>query len=68
MPTGGARRGSQRPFSSHCLTGVKADVFFQCLTTLVMGGNALCRPGGNLGFWVWVSANEYLKQKPQAEN
>ena len=38
--------------SSHCLTqeGVKADVFLQCLTTLVMGGNVLCRPGGNLGF------------------
>ena len=30
--------------------GVKADVYLQCLTTLVMGGNGLSRPGGNLGF------------------
>ena len=30
-------------------TGVKADVYLQCLTTLVMGGNGLSRPGGNLG-------------------
>ena len=39
------------PGSSHCLTqyGVKADVYLQCLTTLVMGGNGLSRPGGNLG-------------------
>ena len=47
---GKARRGSIRPFSigsSHCLsTGVKADVYLQCLTTLVMGGNGLSRPGG----------------------
>ena len=28
-------------------TGVKADVFLQCLTTLVLGGNGLSRPGGN---------------------
>ena len=34
--TGGARRGSIRPL--------------QCLNTLVMGGNGLSRPGGNLGF------------------
>ena len=27
----------------------KSDVYLQCLTTLVMGGNGLCRPGGNLG-------------------
>ena len=52
--TGGARSGSIRPFStgsSHCLpsAGVKADVFLQCLTTLVMGGKGLSRPGGNLG-------------------
>ena len=33
-------------------TGVKADVYLQCLTTLVMGGNGLSRPGGNLGFRV----------------
>ena len=31
---------------------VKADVFLQCLTTLVLGGNGLSRPGGNLGFKV----------------
>ena len=30
-------------------TGVKADVFLQC-PTIVMGGNGLSRPGGNLGF------------------
>ena len=50
--TGEARRGSIRSpsmGSSHCLTQ-KADVFLQCLTTLVMGGNGLSRPGGNLGF------------------
>ena len=29
--------------------GVKADVFVQCLTTLVMGGNGPSRPGGILG-------------------
>ena len=29
-------------------TGVKADVYLQCLTTLVMGGNDPSRPGGNL--------------------
>ena len=55
--TGGARRGSIRPFSIgslYCLTstGVMADVYLQCLTTLVMGGNGLSRPGGNLGFRV----------------
>ena len=33
-------------------TGVKADVYPQCLTTLVMGGKGLSRPGGNLGFRV----------------
>ena len=33
-------------------TGVMADVYLQCLTTLVMGGNGLSRPGGNLGFRV----------------
>ena len=50
--------GSIRPFSiasSHCLTQFgcgKADVYLQCLTTLVMGGNGLSRPGGNLGFRV----------------
>ena len=33
-------------------TGVKADVFLQCLTTLIMGGNGLSRPGENLGFRV----------------
>ena len=41
-------RGSIRPLSigsSHCLTQ-----YLQCLTTLVMGGNGLNRPGGNLGF------------------
>ena len=32
--------------------GVMADVYLQCLTTLVMGGNGLSRPGGNLGFRV----------------
>ena len=32
---------------------VWADVFFQCLPTLVMGGNGLSRPGGNLGFRVF---------------
>ena len=32
--------------------GVKADVFLRCLTTLVLGGNGLSRPGGNLGFRV----------------
>ena len=31
-------------------TRVKADMFLQCLSTLVMGGNGLSRPGGNLGF------------------
>ena len=30
-------------------TGVKVDVFLQCLTTLVIGGNDLSRPDGNLG-------------------
>ena len=30
--------------------GVKADVFLQCFTTLVVGGNGPSRPGGNLGF------------------
>ena len=30
--------------------GVKADVYLQCLTTLVMGGNGLSRPRGNSGF------------------
>ena len=29
-------------------TGVKADVYLQCL----VGGNGLSRPGGNLGFRV----------------
>ena len=33
-------------------TGVKADVYLQCMTTLVMGGNGLSRPGGNLGLRV----------------
>ena len=33
-------------------TGVKADVYLQRLTNLVMGGNGLSRPGGNLGFRV----------------
>ena len=33
-------------------TGVKADVYLQCLTTLLMGGIGLSRPGGNLGFRV----------------
>ena len=33
-------------------TGVKADVYLQCLTTLVMGGNGLSRPGGNIGISV----------------
>ena len=33
-------------------TGVKADAFLQCLTTPVMGGNGLSRPGRNLGFRV----------------
>ena len=33
-------------------TGVKADVYLQCVTALVMGGNGLSRPGGNLGFRV----------------
>ena len=28
----------------------EADVFLQCLTTLIMGGNGLSRPGGKLGF------------------
>ena len=32
--------------------GVKADLFLQCLTTLVLGGNGLSRPGGNFGFKV----------------
>ena len=32
--------------------GPKADVFLQCLTTPVVGGNGLNRPGGNLGFRV----------------
>ena len=30
-------------------TGVMADVYLQCLTILVMGGNGLSRPGGNFG-------------------
>ena len=34
-------------------TGEKADVFLQCLTTLVMGGNGLSRLGGNLGSSVY---------------
>ena len=34
-------------------TGVKADVYLQCLTTVVMGGNGLSRPGGNLGLRIW---------------
>ena len=29
--------------------GVKADGFLRCLTTLLMDGNGLSRPGGNLG-------------------
>ena len=29
-----------------------ADVFLQCLATLVMGGNSLSEPGGNSGFRV----------------
>ena len=33
-------------------TGVMADVYLQCLTTLVMGGNGLSRPGGHLRFRV----------------
>ena len=32
-------------------TGVKADVYLQCLNTLVLGGNGLSRLG-NLGFRV----------------
>ena len=35
---------------SPCL--IKADVFLQCLTTLVNGGNGLSRAGGNLGCMV----------------
>ena len=31
------------------LTVVKADVYLQSLTTLLMGGNGRSRPGGNLG-------------------
>ena len=44
----------ERPLSICSLpsTGVQADVFLQCLTTLVMSGNGLSRPGGNLGFRV----------------
>ena len=47
--TGGARRGSIRPLSigsSHCLNQ------YGCIGCLVMGGNVLSRPGGNLGFRV----------------
>ena len=44
------RRGPTRPPIVLPNTGVKADVFLQCLTTLVMGGNGLSRLGGNLGF------------------
>ena len=50
--------GPIRPLSidsSHCpsLYGVSADVYLQCLTTLVLGGNGLSRPGGNSRFRVW---------------
>ena len=42
--------GSIRPLSIDSSGGVEADVYLQCLTTLVMGGNGRSRPGGNLGF------------------
>ena len=42
-----------------------ADVYFQCLTTLVMGGNGLSRPG----FRVWGSSHASNDNSPsRAEN
>ena len=46
------------------------DVYLQCLTTLVTGGNGLSRPGGNLGLnlqglgfeaQVWVQVGLWLE-------
>ena len=63
-----ARRVSIRPFPEAPpivlpTTGVKADVFLQFLTTLVMGGNGLCRPGPNLGFRVQGLCFESWKRR-----
>ena len=41
-------------------TGVKPEVFLQCLT-IVTAGNGLSRPGGNLGFRVQGSGFRALK-------
>ena len=54
LPTYWRSSEAIRPFSmgsSHS-TGEKADVFLQCLTTLVMRGDSLSRLDGNLGFRV----------------